>query len=137
MSLAQSAQTKDDWNLVFAQWKRAIKLLQAAPQQTPTIKQRIAEYNRGLLQATREAKISLNPRLAPVDPTGNQAIKTLIGIQGGDSETDPKAATKGAAKAGTQPPAATAAPNPAPAAGQAVDPATPTATIPIAPPPSP
>ncbi len=89
-SLAQSAQTKDDWNLVFDRWKRAIKILRSAPTATATVKQKITEYNSGLVQATRDAKVSLNPSLAPVDPTGNEAIKTLIGIQGDDPKADPK-----------------------------------------------
>ncbi|MBE9028401.1 hypothetical protein IQ266_01360 [filamentous cyanobacterium LEGE 11480] len=89
-SLAQSAQTKDDWNLVFDRWKRALKILKTAPQQTKAVKQKIAEYNRGLVQATRDAEVSLNPSLAPVDPTGSRAIKTLIGIQDNPDKPNPK-----------------------------------------------
>jgi hypothetical protein len=78
-SMAQSAQTKDDWNLVFAQWKRAIQMLKDIPTQTAPVKQKLAEYQDGLEAATQAAKISLDPSLAPVDEVGARA-KDVIGF---------------------------------------------------------
>jgi hypothetical protein len=119
-SLAQFAQTKDDWNQVFDRWKRAIQILKTAPSQTPAIKQKLAEYNSGLAQATRDAQISMNPSLAPVDPIGSRATKTFVGGQA----ADPKAADPKTAKPTDKPtdkPAdkPTEAPTPAPSASPA------------------
>jgi hypothetical protein len=60
-SMAQSAQTKDDWNLVFAQWKRAIQILKDIPTKTAPVQQKLAEYQDGLEQATQAAKSALTP----------------------------------------------------------------------------
>jgi hypothetical protein len=114
-SLAQFAQTKDDWNVVFDRWKRAIAILKSAPSQTPAIKQKLAEYNNGLEQATRDANISMNPSLAPVDPTGSRATKALIG--GGAA--DPAAKPTGSPKPGEKPADPAAAASPTPASGSA------------------
>lgn len=115
-SLAQFAQTKDDWNVVFDRWKRAIAILKSAPSQTPAIKQKLAEYNNGLEQATREANISMNPSLAPVDPTGSRATKSLVGGGGSDPQAKPTESPKPGEKPGEKPAAAA---SPAPAAGSA------------------
>jgi hypothetical protein len=112
-SLAQFAQTQDDWNGVFDRWKRAIAILKSAPSQTPAIKQKIAAYNNGLSQATREAQVSMNPSLAPVDPTGSRATKSLIG-GGGDPVAKPTESPKPDGKPGDKP--ADAAANPTPTA---------------------
>jgi hypothetical protein len=122
-SLAQFAQTKDDWNQVFDRWKRAIQILKTAPRQTPAIQQKLAEYNSGLAQATRDAQVSMNPSLAPVDPVGSRATKTFIGGQAEDPKAadpkaaDPKAKGDAAVKTGEPPTAGTAPPaSPAPSA---------------------
>jgi hypothetical protein len=91
-SLAQFAQTQDDWNGVFDRWKKAIAILKSAPQ-TPAIQQKLAAYNSGLSQATQAAQLSMNPSLAPVDPTGSRATKALVG-GGGGPEPTPSAAPK-------------------------------------------
>jgi hypothetical protein len=114
-SLAQFAQTKDDWNGVFDRWKRAITILKSAPSQTPVVKQKLAEYNNGLEQATRDANISMNPNLAPVDPTGSRATKALIG--GGAA--DPAAKPPASPQPGEKPADPAAAASPAPASGSA------------------
>ncbi len=112
-SLAQFAQTKDDWNVVFDRWKRAIAILKSAPSQTPAIKQKIAAYNKGLSQATREAQVSLNPSLAPVDPTGSRATKALI-VGGDEPAAKPTAAPPPDGKPGAQPADPAGAANPTP-----------------------
>ncbi len=101
-SLAQFAQTKDDWNQVFDRWKRAIAILKGAPSQTAAVKQKIAAYNNGLEQATRAAEISMNPSLAPVDPTGSRATRALVGGGGGGEEAA-KAKGNAAPKPGESP----------------------------------
>jgi hypothetical protein len=118
-SLAQFAQTKDDWNQVFDRWKRAIGILKGAPSQTAAIKQKIAMYNDGLTQATRAAEISLNPSLAPVDPAGSRATKVLIG--GGEAEK-PKEKDAATAKPGEPP---TVKPEASPTASPEAKPKTP------------
>jgi hypothetical protein len=119
-SLAQFAQTKDDWNQVFDRWKRAIGILKGAPSQTPAIKQKIAAYNNGLEQATRAAEISMNPSLAPVDPRGSRATKALIG--GGGGEEAAKAKVDATPKPGESP---AAKPEASPAVSPEVKPKTP------------
>jgi hypothetical protein len=114
-SLAQFAQTKDDWNVVFDRWKRAIAILKTAPSQTPVVKQKLAEYNNGLEQATRDANVSMNPSLAPVDPTGSRATKALIG--GGSA--DPAAKPTASPQPGEKPADPAAAASPAPSSGSA------------------
>jgi hypothetical protein len=114
-SLAQFAQTKDDWNVVFDRWKRAIAILKSAPSQTPVVKQKLAEYNNGLEQATRDANVSMNPSLAPVDPKGSRATKALIGGGAADPAAKPTASPQPGEKPAD--PAATA--SPAPASGSA------------------
>jgi hypothetical protein len=97
-SLAQSAQTQDDWNVVFDRWKKAIAILKAAPNQSPAVKQKIVEYNNGLNTATRLAAVSLDPSLAPVDPLGGKNSQVFIG--GGEK---PKETGKEALKDGAKP----------------------------------
>jgi hypothetical protein len=117
-SLAQFAQTKDDWNQVFDRWKRAIAILKGAPSQTPAVKQQIAAYNAGLTEATRAAEISMNPSLAPVDPKGSRATRALIG--GGGEEPKMKGSAGDPAKG-----EAIASPEASPAASPEAKPKTP------------
>jgi hypothetical protein len=116
-SLAQFAQTKDDWNVVFDRWKRALQILKSAPTQTPAIKQKIAAYSNGLEQATRDAQISMNPSLAPVDPKGSRATKSLIGGGGTDPAAKSTEVAKPGDKSADKPADPAAAGSPAPIAG--------------------
>jgi hypothetical protein len=79
LSMQQSAQTQEDWNLVFDRWKLAIQMAKAIPGKNPPVQQKIAEFQQGLAAATQDAKISLNPSLAPVDQVGANA-KGVIGV---------------------------------------------------------
>jgi hypothetical protein len=99
-SLAQSAQTQDDWNLVFDRWKKAIAILKAAPNQSSAVKQKLAEYNSGLNEATRLAAVSLDPSLAPVDPLGGKNSQVFIG---GTEPEKKDGKDKGAPKDGAKP----------------------------------
>lgn len=58
VSISQSAQSADDWQLVASQWQEAIALLQALPNDSPykaISKTKIAEYQRHLLLAQQQA----------------------------------------------------------------------------------
>lgn len=76
ISLAQSAQSRDDWALVASRWERAIALLEQVPDQAPEqaqAEQRLATYRRSFTQAQAAANrpISQEPvRLSrPETPT--------------------------------------------------------------------
>jgi hypothetical protein len=72
-SMAQSAATEEDWELVIAQWNRAIGMIQGIPQKSPQVQQQLAAYRQGLAEAQRGAAIKRNPALAPVDPRGSRS----------------------------------------------------------------
>jgi hypothetical protein len=91
LSMQQSAQTKEDWNLVFDRWKLAIQIAKSIPGKNSQVQQKVAEFQNGLEQATQDAKISLNPSLAPVDPIGSKA-RGVIGTFGNDEKNDKKPA---------------------------------------------
>lgn len=58
VSISQSAQSSDDWNLVVSQWSDAIALMKAVPASNPNkaiIQTKIAEYQRNLTYAKRQA----------------------------------------------------------------------------------
>ncbi len=109
LSMQQSAQTKEDWNLVFDRWKLAINMLKAIPGKNPAVQQKIAQFQSGLVTATQEARISLDPSLAPVDSVGANA-KGVIGVPGDPKEAKPTPSTNPTAA-----PAATGKPLPKPA----------------------
>jgi predicted aspartyl protease len=72
-SLGQSAQSRDDWQLVIGRWQEAIELLQAVPSSSPyraIARQKIAQYQRNLGMAQ---KLATRPR--PVSPP-SQVIAT-------------------------------------------------------------
>lgn len=57
--IAQSATSRDDWNLVSSRWQTAINLLKTVPQSSrnyPTAQKKIAEYQRNLAYAQQQAK---------------------------------------------------------------------------------
>jgi hypothetical protein len=108
LSMQQSAQTQEDWNLVFDRWKLAINMLKAIPGKNPAVQQKIAQFQSGLVTATQQARISLDPSLAPVDSVGANA-KGVIGVPG---EVKPTPSTKPTNP--TAAPAATGKPLPQP-----------------------
>jgi hypothetical protein len=78
--IAQSAASKDDWNLVSSNWQKAINLLKAVPKSSrnyTTAQKKIAEYQRNLTyarqQGNRAAKLtdtaSVSPAAAPQQPS--------------------------------------------------------------------
>ena len=57
--IAQSATSRDDWNLVSSRWQTAINLLKTVPNSSrnyPTAQKKIAEYQRNLTYAQQQAK---------------------------------------------------------------------------------
>lgn len=55
--IAQSAQSKDDWQLVVNRWQQAIGLMQTVPQSSPDYAQaqrKLAEYRRSLAQSQQQ-----------------------------------------------------------------------------------
>ncbi len=87
-TLAKTAVTQDDWNLVILQWQRAIALLQPIPRDHPiwkTAQGPLTQYKKALNQAQLAAK---NQTRAPVvTATATKGDPTIIGIVGGSSAT--------------------------------------------------
>jgi hypothetical protein len=80
-TITQSAQSKDDWNLVISRWQSAIALLKTIPKSSPNYakaQQKIAEYQRNLAYAQKQsnippqAKTVVNPN-PPVAQTPSQS----------------------------------------------------------------
>jgi hypothetical protein len=64
-TITQSAQSKDDWNLVISRWQSAIALLKTIPKSSPNYakaQQKIAEYQRNLAYAQKQSKIPPRPK---------------------------------------------------------------------------
>ncbi|MBW4691863.1 MAG: type IV pilin-like G/H family protein [Lyngbya sp. HA4199-MV5] len=58
-SLAQSAQTPEDWNLVLSQWQRAIAFMKAVPESSPNYaaaRKLLSSYQQDLVRAQQQAK---------------------------------------------------------------------------------
>lgn len=65
-SIAQSAQSKDDWSLVISQWQEAIELLKVVPSSDPQgalAKKRIAEYQRRRAYAQQQLAGIAKPKV--------------------------------------------------------------------------
>jgi hypothetical protein len=93
LSLQSNAQTKDDWNLVFDRWKKAIALLSGLPQKPANVQKKLAEYQANLAAATREAQSSLNRPVSnqpiPVGNSGGRSgIVTAGEVKPGDAKPD-------------------------------------------------
>ena len=70
--IAQSATSRDDWNLVISRWQTAINLLKTVPQSSrnyPTAQKKIAEYQRNLAYAQQQAKKIPKPTKTVSVPT--------------------------------------------------------------------
>jgi len=81
-TLAQSAQSRDDWNLVISRWQEAIALMQAVPktsQDYKTAQQRLTDYRRSLSRAQQQAK------RGPQAPTGTAPPTEGVPLIAGES----------------------------------------------------
>ncbi len=104
--LAQSAQSKEDWNLVINQWNRAIALLPplAAGAQKADVQQKRANYQSKLANAQQKAKT--NPRQLVTggnQPTSGKSIPLIIAPNAPDAK-----------QASPSPTASPASPSPSP-----------------------
>lgn len=64
-TLAQSAQTGEDWTLVLSHWQEAIALLKAVPatsRDRAAAQKLLPEYQQGLIRAQQQAKRGANPK---------------------------------------------------------------------------
>lgn len=81
--LTQSAVSGLDWNLVASRWQKAIALLKSLPTSHPKkalAQQKIAEYQRGLTYAERQAvsNSKLNPSPNTITPVSLASRKTNL-----------------------------------------------------------
>ena len=63
-TITQSAQSRDDWNLVVNRWESAINVLKAVPKSSPNYanaQKKIAEYQRNLAYAQKQANSTSKP----------------------------------------------------------------------------
>lgn len=69
ITISQSAQSQDDWNLVVSRWQQAVQLMKSVPANSPRhaqAKTKIAEFERNLDTARKQmSRIGSKP--APVD----------------------------------------------------------------------
>ncbi|HEY9875107.1 MAG TPA: hypothetical protein V6D12_16855, partial [Candidatus Obscuribacterales bacterium] len=75
-TIAQSAESKDDWELVASRWQEAIDLMKAVPQSSKNYavaQKKLAEYQGNLGVANKRAGI--RPTKSP-SPTGTATIQT-------------------------------------------------------------
>jgi hypothetical protein len=107
LSLQSNAQTKDDWNLVFDRWKKAIALLSGLPQKPVNVQKKLAEYQANLTTATREAQSSLSRSVSsqPI-PVGNSGGRPAIVTSGESKPGDAKPNEAGKPPEGGKPPEA-------------------------------
>jgi hypothetical protein len=115
LSLQSSAQTKDDWNLVFDRWKRAIALLSGLPQKPANVQKKLAEYKTNLAAAQSTAQSSLN-RPVSTEPisVGNTGGRPVI-VTTGDGKSGDGKSPEGNKPGEAKPPEGSKAPESAPA----------------------
>ncbi len=97
VSLADSAQSKEDWTLVINQWQKAIALLKpvvslAGPQKS-VVQQKLTEYDRNLAQAQYQA--STNPQQIQAGSTPSKGGTPLITTSGEDKPPSPSPSPSG------------------------------------------
>lgn len=85
-SLAQSAQTPDDWNLVLTQWQRAIAFMKAVPTSSPNhaaAQKLLATYEQNLARAQQQAKRggAIRKPIAVRGSTDDSGIPIIAGGQ--------------------------------------------------------
>lgn len=64
-TITQSAESKDDWNLVVSRWQSAIDLLKTVPKSSPNYaraQQKISEYQRNLAYAQKQVNSPPKPK---------------------------------------------------------------------------
>ncbi len=90
-SLAQSAQTAEDWKLVLTQWQRAIAFMQAVPPSSPNhaaAQKLLASYQQNLARAQQQAKRGGTSQ-SLVAAKGSSAEGGTPLIAGGQSSANP------------------------------------------------
>jgi hypothetical protein len=119
-NLEQSAQTKEDWQLVLSQWQRAIALLRNIPPTSPQkalVQQRLASYQGQLARAKQASKSSAQPvNVAPEPPSSGRAIPLILS-PGGSPSPSPSASPTASPDAKTSP-ASSGQPLPSPQPSQ-------------------
>ncbi|XGV98288.1 MAG: type IV pilin-like G/H family protein [Leptolyngbya sp. BL-A-14] len=101
-SLAQSAQTPEDWNLVLTQWQRAIAFMKAVPPSSPNhsaAQKLLPSYQQSLTRAQQQAKrggASISP-IAAKGGTDDNGIPIISGDQPSASADAKDTATTAAA----------------------------------------
>ena len=71
-TIAQSAESKDDWNLVASRWQSAIALLKTLPKSSSNYakaQKKIPEYQRNLAYAQQQIKNPSKPKTVALVPT--------------------------------------------------------------------
>lgn len=90
VSISQSAQSLEDWNLVVSQWQEAIALMKAVPKNSPyeaIAKTKVAEYQRNLTYAQGQATrpIRQNPdsviAVIPESPAASVAKAQTVPVE--------------------------------------------------------
>lgn len=117
-SLAESAQSKDDWLLAVSQWQKAIALLKPIANQDSAIRQKLSQYQRNLADA--QTRSTTNPRQLVTEGTSGGYGVPLV-IQSGEQTPSPSASpSPGASPAASTAPASSAPPlaSPAPSTKQ-------------------
>lgn len=83
-SLAQSAQSAEDWNLVLTQWQRAIAFMKAVPPSSPNhaaAQKLLAAYQRDLARAQQQAKRGSASQRSAAKGSADGGIPLIAGAQ--------------------------------------------------------
>ncbi len=79
-TITQSAESKDDWNLVVSRWQKAIQLMKTVPSNSKnyaTAQKKLVEYQRNLAYAVKQANSPPKPVLPALSsPTVTQPQST-------------------------------------------------------------
>lgn len=109
-TIAQSAQSKDDWNLVVSRWQSAISLLKAVPKSSANYaiaQKKIAEYQRNLAYAQKQGNSGLKPTgkatSLPMAAVSRQTSPSAPAPAAAPKQTSPSAPTPAAAPKQTRP----------------------------------
>lgn len=88
-TLTQSAQTKEDWDLVIRQWQQAIAFIKAVPKSSPDYKaaqKLLPEYQRSLTRSQQLARAGNRPAATARKPDSS-ADEEIVLIAGGKQDT--------------------------------------------------
>jgi len=81
--IGQSAESRDDWQLVVDRWQQAIALMKTVPTSSPNrtkVQQKLAQYQQKLAYAQRQANrptTPINPNGVVVLPSGTRSPQSL------------------------------------------------------------